>query len=375
MNAMVSSWGLPWRVLRLIAVGGLPLLVFGQNAPKMAPVPADPLELVTGPVQRVATPAERDTALQLLDRAHDNFALRSAGTAYDLKVGFTVDSRGQTNYDGVWEMENLYAPGKGTRWTAKAAAGYVTTVIYSHEKSYAEGTASAIPLRLQEARGLLIDPLPSAEYADRGSIRTSAATFHGAPVTCILLGRSRSSVNPAIGRGWEESEDCIDPESGLLQVHSQAPGRYVVYDYSNTAQLSGRVLPQTVTVLEAGKVVSRISVEGLQEISAPDPSLFAATASMKAGGQGIAITGATKISRTHGQAPFTSAMTIRPVCVFGVVTSTGQLVEAHSLQPSDPNSEMALADARSIDFSPSIASGAPAEQHFVFIIEKFVSAQ
>jgi hypothetical protein len=68
-------------------------------------------------------------------------------------------------------------------------------------------------------------------------------------------------------------------------------------------------------------------------------------------------------------------MTIRPVCVFGVITSTGQLVEAHSLQPADPNSESAVADARSIDFSPSIASGAPAQQHFVFVIEKFVSAQ
>jgi hypothetical protein len=311
----------------------------------------------------------------LLGRAHDNFALRSAGAAYDLKVAFTVDSGGQTNYDGAWEMEDRYIPGKGTRWTAKAAAGYVTTIIYSHGKSYAEGTASAIPLRLQEARGLLTDPLPSAEYADHGSIRTSAATFHDAPVTCILLARSRNPVNPAIGRGWEESEDCIDPESGLLQVHSQAPGRYVVYDYSSTVQLGGRVLPQTVTVMEAGKAVSRISVESLKEISASDPSLFAITEPMKTVGPGIAIGGTARISRTHGQAPFTSAMTVRPVCVFGVVTSTGQLVEAHSLEPSDPNSEAAVADARSIDFSPSIAAGAPPQQHFVFVIEKFVSPQ
>ena len=70
-----------------------------------------------------------------------------------------------------------------------------------------------------------------------------------------------------------------------------------------------------------------------------------------------------------------SAMTLRPVCVFGLVTPAGHLVEAHSLQPSDPNSEAAVKDAEAIDFSPTMRAGAPPQQHFVFVIEKFVSAQ
>jgi hypothetical protein len=69
-------------------------------------------------------------------------------------------------------------------------------------------------------------------------------------------------------------------------------------------------------------------------------------------------------------------MTVRPVCVFGIVTPSGQLVEAHSLQPSDPNSQAAVDDAKLIDFSPSTAvgslPGAPPRQHFVFVIEKFI---
>jgi hypothetical protein len=377
VNAMVSIWGLPGRALWLLAGAGLPLLLLAQNAgntPKIAPVPADPLELVTGPVHRAGTQAERDAALQLLGRARDHFALRNAGVPYDLKATFTADSGGQTNYDGAWEMENLYAPKLGTRWTAKAAAGYALTVINSHGNTYAEGAATALPLRLHEARGLLMDPLPSTDYASRGSIRTATATFHGVAVTCLLLSRTRTA-NPATGRGWEENEECIDPQSGLLQMHSEAPGRYAVYDYTNSAQLRGHVLPHTVTVIEAGKAVSQISVESLTENPGSDLSAIAPNASMKTGADGVAISGTTKVSRIHGQEPFTSAMTVRTVCVFGVVTSGGQLVEAHSLQPSDPNSDAAVADAKSINFALSIPAGTPAQQHFVFVIERFVSAQ
>ena len=146
--------------------------------------------------------------------------------------------------------------------------------------------------------------------------------------------------------GWEETEECIDPQSGLLQVHSEVPGRYAVYDYTNAPQLAGHILPRSVTITEAGRIVSKISVESLSGLTAADPNLFVPTDAMKAKGRAVAMTSATKISRIQGQGPFTSAVTIRPVCVFGMVTPSGQLVEAHSLQPSDPNSEAAVEDAK-----------------------------
>jgi hypothetical protein len=358
-------------ILWLIAGVGLPLVAFGQHGPRTAPVPSDPLELVTGQIQAADTPASREAILQLLARARDNYELRMAGQGYDLKISFAVDSLGQTDYDGAWEMEDLFVPGQGLRWTAKAAAGYTITAISSNGELYGEGTASAVPLRLEEARGILLHPLPSAAYASRESIRTSTATFHGAPVTCILVSTSKK-VPTALGRGWEESEECVD-QSGLLQVHSEVPGRYAVYDYSKAPQLGGHTLPRTVTVTEAGRIVSKIFVETLEETTVADPSAFVPTDGMQARGPATDMTAATKISRVHGQGPFTSAMTVRPVCVFGIVTATGQLVEAHSLQPSDPNSQAAVEDAKGIDFSPSTPAGAPPRQHFVFIIEKFIS--
>jgi hypothetical protein len=58
-----------------------------------------------------------------------------------------------------------------------------------------------------------------------------------------------------------------------------------------------------------------------------------------------------------------------------MVTPSGHLVEAHALQPSDPNSQAAVEDARKIDFSPRMPAGGPPQQHFVFVIEKFVSQE
>ena len=219
-----------------------------------------------------------------------------------------------------------------------------------------------------------MDPLPSPAYADRGSIRTASATFHGAQVSCVLLARQRNPANPPVGRGWEESEECIDPQTGLLVVHSEVPGRYALFDYSNAPQLGGHMLPGTVTVTEGGRTVSKISVDSLTQ-AAPDASRFVPSDAMKAAGEPIAIASATKVSRVNGAAPAAPATTVRTVCVFGVVTPAGQLAEAHSLQPGDANSAAALADARSIDFAASTPAGAAPEQHFVFVIEKFTAAR
>jgi hypothetical protein len=372
---MSSNSNLLMGMSRLMLWGCLPLTALGQNAPRIAPVPRDPLELATGQIQAADTPVSRETALQLLGRARSSFALRSTAQACDLKVSFTVDSVGETNYDGAWEMDDLFAPGQGHRWTATAASGYTTTAIATAGEIYGDGTASTVPLRLLEARGVLFDPIQSRAYADRGSIRTSAATFHGATVTCLLLSRSRNTANLAPGRDWEETEECIDPQSGLLQVHSEVPGRYAAYDYSNAPQFGGHTLPRSVTITEAGRIVSKILVESLGGITAADPGLFVPSDEMRAKGPAVAMTSATKVSRIQGQGPFTSAVTLRPVCVFGMVTPTGHLVEAHALQPSDPNSQAAVEDAKKIDFSPLTPAGAPPRQHFVFVIEKFVSQQ
>lgn len=360
----MTSKGMLW----FIVWGGLPLMPFAQCASRVAPVASDPLELAAGKIQS-AEASNRKAALNLLARARGNYALRRPGLGYDLKVTFTTDSLGQTNYDGAWELEDLFLPGHGLHWTARATAGYSITGISTIGGLYNDGSDEDVPLRLEEARGILLHPLSSADYASRESIRTTTAPFQGTTVTCVLLSTAKKLDPPTLGRAWEESEECIDPQTGFLMMHSEAPGRYVVYDYTNATPFHGQTLPRTVTVYEGGRVVSTLTVQKLEEVNEADQNLFLPTDRMRAKGRSVEMTAATKISRVHGHVA--SGMTIRPVCVFGLVTPTGQLVEAHSLQPSDPNSQAAVEDAKQIN--SSAPPGAPPRQHFVFVIEKFIS--
>ena len=160
---MVSK-GMLW----LVAGGAVSLAAFGQDTP----VPSDPLEMATGQIRPAGGGAKRAAVLQLLGRARDSYALRNAGRGYDLKVTFTVNSGGQTEHDGAWGMEDVFDPKQGLRWTAKASADYAITRISSNGMLYGEETASYVPLRLQEARAALFDPMPAAGNAARASIRT-----------------------------------------------------------------------------------------------------------------------------------------------------------------------------------------------------------
>ena len=370
-----SSLRISNAILILLAASGLSLPDYARSAQKTAPVPNDPLEIVTSRIKTADNPSRRSAAVDLLGRARNSYALRSSVHAYDLKVTFEVNSGGQTSFDGAWEMEDIYDPQQGLRWTAKNGTAYSTTQIATSDMFYGQGTADYIPLRLQEARAALFDPIPTAAHVGRAAIRTSKAFFNGAQITCILLSRSGIAAAATPGRHWEETVECIDPKSGLLQMHSQIPGRYYSYDYTNASQFAGRTLPRKVTVTEAGKVVSEITVRSIEELPGVDPSLFVPTEEMKTRGQSVAMAGAQKITRVIGRSPVDPGATIHPVCVFGLVTAAGELVEAHSLQPSDPNSQAAVEAAKQINFSNPTPIVSRPQQHFVFIIEKFVSSQ
>jgi hypothetical protein len=302
--------------------------------------------------------------------------LRSAGRAYDLKVTFTVNSHGQTEYDGAWEMEDVFDPKLGHRWTAKNGTAYaITRISTNNGMLYGEETASYVPLRLHEVRAALFDAIPAHQNASRGSIRKADGVLNGARLNCALLSGSQNTVAAAGGRRWDESEECFDQRSGLLQLHSQVPGRYYSYDYSNGPRLGSHLLPRKVTVTEAGKTVTEISVESLTEIPSADPSLFVPTGQMKERGRAITLAGAQKIFRVLGPGPLVPGAPIRAVCVFGVVTPSGQLAEAHSLQPSDPNSDAAVQAAKQIVFPDTSPVGPQPQQHFVYVFEQYSSSQ
>jgi hypothetical protein len=301
--------------------------------------------------------------------------LRSAGSAYDLKVSFKVDSGGQTDFDGAWQMEDVFDPKLGLRWTAKASGSYSITRISSNGTIWEEATGGYVPLRLEEARAALLDPMPSAANVAGQTLRTAKAVLNGVQLRCILFSGGGGISSAGASRRWQESEECIDPVSGLLRVQSQIPGRYYFYDYSRPVQIGGRVLPDKVTVTEGGKTVSEISVESLTELPAADPALFVPTEEMKARGPAAVLGGAQKRALDIGQTPSAQGTVTDVVCVVAVVTVAGQLEEAHSLEPSDPNSQPAIAAIRAKYFSLAPLPGAHPHQHFVFIVARVFSSK
>lgn len=356
-------------MFRLMVLGGAALTALAQYSLPPGSMPKDS-ELVSA--ASIDQQTDRTAALQLLGRARENYQLRKSGHGYDLRVTFTVNSGGQTAHDGLWEMEDIFDPAQGLHWSANTS-GYAITEISLSGTHYLEHTGDYIPLRLHEARAALFDPMPSAAATDNARIRSATVVFNGTELKCVLLSGPRGGGVSAGGRGWTEAEECIDPQSGLLRLQSQAPGRYFSYDYANGPGLEGRRFPRGVTVTEGGQKVTEIRVESLTAVSSADPQLFQPTAAMKAGGPAIVMGEAKKFLRSAsaGRVPVRAA--VDAVCIFGLVTPSGQLVEAHSLQPGNPDSQAALDDARKLRFPAATAAGAGVPQYFAFIIEQFVS--
>lgn len=348
------------RTLLSIAVSALCLPSIGQTISQVEPLHSQ--------IRPVDTPESRQSAVDVLKRARSSYMLRSAGAGYDIKVSFVVNSQGQTEYDGTWSMHDVFDPKLGLRWTAQvrgaAGSAYSIEHISTNGKTYESGSGDHIPLRLHEARAALFGAIPSATDVQRQSLRISSASFNGAELTCLLIAGPAMPKVQSSQRRAEETEECIDPQSGLLRVHSLAPGRFTVYDYSGALQFRGHTLPRRVTIIENGQLVSEISVESLTELSSlpsADPNLFTPTAAMIEHGRATALGSAQKMIRYINSSNAESAVT--SVCVFGLVTPSGQLVDAHSLQPTDPNSQAAVEAARSSTFPHTAA-----EQHFVFIL-------
>src|ERR1700686_4567395 len=67
------------------------------------PVPADPLELVTGAAQPVQDAQERIAAIALLNKARGPSNVRAE--AYDLKTSFSAS--GGLASDGSWMLEDI----------------------------------------------------------------------------------------------------------------------------------------------------------------------------------------------------------------------------------------------------------------------------
>lgn len=304
---------------------------FSQDPPKVAPLPNDPLELATGPTVIPDTPEKRVALLDLLERARQNSAMHTPGMApFDIKVSFNSSGKDSSN-SGYGEVEETWLNGQTWRWTARLG-DYSQVRIFYQGTVYDEKPKGYIPLRIQMVRSAVFWPV-AGNFAP-SVLRMATAKWEGTDLACILISRGLSDASDTFGRRWEESEYCIDPKTGLLRIHSEAPGIYSVYDYDGGIQFHGRVLPHRTTIVEAGTTVLQITLDSLQDPN-PDPNQFIPTKKMIAHGAGAVMIGPLRFPEIV-RAPAGYSGMIRPVVVHAILDQKGKVLDAEVVQSSDP---------------------------------------
>lgn len=339
-----------------------------QSPRKMAPLPGDPLELATGPTLVVDTPAKRQAIVRLLHQAHQNTALHTPnGAPFTMKVSFT--SSGQTRYLGSGETEETWASVKSWGWTAHLG-DYSQLRIFYNGAAY-DQNPSTIPLRLHMLRNAVFAPLPMRP--PQGLIRVASASWDGRDLMCILTSGAQSDPTPTPGRRWVETEYCVDPKSGLLQIFSEAPGIYVVYDYSDALDFHGHTLARQIVVIEGGSPVLQIHLDSIAD--GADPASLVPTAQMMAQGPAAMITGPMRFPQPGGVAPALSAGTIQPVIVHAIIDENGKVLDAEALQTSNAALSNAALQLVLRSQYPRQAPGTLPRQREAFVNVKFVSAE
>jgi hypothetical protein len=157
-----------------------------------------------------------------------------------------------------------------------------------------------------------------------------------------------------------ESEYCVESQTGLPRVVSDAPGIYSVYDYSNPVEFNAETFPSQITTSVAGSVVLQQNLS----IKTPDPvepSLWTPTNEMF-------VTGVNMVLPSHTVQRRSASSGAQPVIVHATLSSEGQVVEAEALQVSNPSlSQSALDLVKTTNYGPAGTQGTSPPQREVFI--------
>ena len=304
------------------------------------PVPTDPHELVTGPVQIASTPAERAAAFGLLERAKQNADMHMPGAApFNVKVNFNANGSGA--FTGPGTISELWFSGRQWRYD-QTLAGYSESRVSTNGRIAAKGIES-LPLRVVMLRSAMFWPVGG--NPSNFSVRTAAAQWNARPVTCLLL--SGMTPAPTPGRLWEETEYCVDNATGLLQIFSRAPGTYVVYGYAGNLEFHGRQVPDQITMYVAGKSV----LDGTVSISDANPADVASIAADAA----MVSTPTNGMNMRFPLLGNPDAGTVyKPVIVNVTIDRQGQVAEAEVSAAADPTlASQALDMVKKANFGPS----------------------
>lgn len=215
-------------------------------------VPSDPHEPVTGAVQVVATPSDHAATLYLLERARQNSLTHNRGMQpYHWTASFSA--LGSSADTGSGELTEIWINGGKWRWTADLGSSSVVRVS-NQGRLFENSHVEAIPMRAHMLRNEIFWAID--EYTAKAQLRTAQIQWNGKAATCILASGVTGPLTETQGRLWQEEEYCVDSASGLLMMHSIAPGTFAVFSYNANQQFHGRTMPDRITVYVGGTIAA-----------------------------------------------------------------------------------------------------------------------
>ncbi|HMC61505.1 MAG TPA: hypothetical protein VKJ01_20105 [Candidatus Solibacter sp.] len=307
------------------------------------PIPADALELVTGAAQPVQDAQQRIAAIALLNKARDLSNVRAQ--PYDLKTSFSAS--GGLVSDGSWMLEDM-ARGRGYRWTAQGP-NYSAINLYPQSIEnglYGNQPSGNLPLRLMQVRAAIFFKNPTV--GPQASLRTATGFLNGAEQHCVLIVIGAGNRSFTGGRNWEESEYCVDAQTGLLTTYSPVPGLFVHYDYSSAIRFHNKSIPTGFTISEAGQMVAEARTISVTDPPASTDAMFN-PAGLIALGAGRAMNpgfNLPMVMPVPGR-PFPDSnahAAIQVVTLHGNVSGDGRLSEVEILASSDATLNQAALD-------------------------------
>ena len=318
--------------------------IFAQTNPP----PPDPHEMVTREPRTLTKPADRSAALDLLDRARQNFNLHDISTPYALKVSF--ETNGAAEMEGEWTMDEISDGESHWRWMAQLGDSVVIR-IGANGRVYGTNPSEPVPLRVQLVRSALHWPI--MRNAGASAIRAADVERDGKAMSCLLLSAS-IPPNPA-PRSWVEREYCIDRATGLLQMWSEAPGIYAVYDYDGVAPFHAHTLPRQISIFEDGRPAVQVRVERFEDAPNLDPNLFKPAPEMADAGESFTLASPTRFPMRVDPSDAPTSPFFQPVIVHAILDAQdGSVLDAEALQNSDKDlSRAAIEMVRSTSFPPS----------------------
>ncbi|MGA2336868.1 MAG: hypothetical protein WA383_09700 [Terriglobales bacterium] len=332
-----------WFTASLFCIIFIPAIFAQTNPP-----PPDPHELVTRQPRTLTKPADRSAALDLLDRARQNFNLHDISTPYALKASF--ETNGAAEMEGEWTMDEISDGGAHWRWMTQLGDSVVIR-IGADGRVYGTNPSEPVPLRVQLVRSALHWPI--MRNAGASAIRAADVERDGKAMSCLLFSAS-IPPNPA-PRSWVEREYCIDRATGLLQMWSEAPGIYALYDYSDAAPFHGHTLPRQISIFEDGRPAVQVRVESFEDAPNLDPNLFKLAPEMADAGESFTLASPSRFPVRVDPSDAPTSPFFQPVIVHATLDAQdGSVLDAEALQTSDRDlSRAAIEMVRSTSFPPS----------------------